>query len=58
VPGAELETDVYSSEEFEICRENAIMQLKRGLDLLIRGEKIRRYELAVSPLDLEEARER
>jgi hypothetical protein len=53
VIGMEWETDRYTYEEFESCRQNAIDQLKRRLALLHRREQIRQHELPVSALDLE-----
>jgi hypothetical protein len=54
VSGRELQTDGYSDEEFEICRQNCIEQLKRRLDQLHRREVIRRHEQPVRALDLKE----
>jgi hypothetical protein len=46
-------TDSLTDEEFEICRNEHVRLLKRRLALLRRREEIRRYEISVTPLDLE-----
>ena len=49
-----LLTDGFTDEQFEACRSETVRQLKRRLALLRRREEIRRLEVPVDGLSLEE----
>jgi len=49
-----LMTDSFTDEQFEICREEHIRQLERRLDLFRYREEIRRHEVPVDALSLEQ----